>query len=46
MLELWRKRTLSDRLYKTEAEDDDDSIYTTEGTEDALIRSVDSPAES
>ena len=51
MLKLWRKTTLSDRLYKIEEkknhkfENDIDSIYSAEDMEDALIRSMNSPTE-
>ena len=51
MLKLWRKTTLSDRLYKIEEkknhkfENDIDSIYSAEDTENALIRSMNSPIE-
>ena len=51
VLKLWRKMTLLDRLYKIEEkknhkfENDIDSIYSAEDTEDALIRSMNSPTE-
>ena len=52
MLELWRKRSLSDRLYKTKEKAEsqiwrcDDSINSAEDIGDALILSVDSSIES
>ena len=52
MLKLWRKRELSDELYKTKEEqnqrfvDDNDSVNSAEDIGDALILSVNNPVES
>ena len=52
MLELWRKRTLSDELYKAKEEtekkfgDDNDFVNSAEDIGDALILSVNSSVES
>ena len=52
MLKLWRKRALSDELYKAKEKqnqkfgDDNDSVNSTEDIGDALILSVNSPIES
>ena len=52
MLELWRKRALSDELYKAKEKqnhkfgDDNDSINSTEDIGDTLILNVNSPLES